>query len=64
MKKSILFCYSYLSASIQYMHNKLSETEKISSLIKIHGFLKYYHPEVGKGKFEWDKEFINIFHKY
>jgi hypothetical protein len=20
--------------------------------------LKYYHPEVGKGKFEWDKEFL------
>jgi hypothetical protein len=19
---------------------------------------KYYHPEVGKGKFEWDKEFL------
>ncbi|MBX9888265.1 MAG: hypothetical protein K2Y30_10070 [Flavobacteriaceae bacterium] len=27
-------------------------------MIKIHGFLKYYHPEVGKGKFEWDKEFL------
>jgi hypothetical protein len=23
----------------------------------MHGFLPH-HPEVGKGKFEWDKEFI------
>tara|TARA_R110000868_G_scaffold411634_2_gene706566 strand:- start:27 stop:1652 length:1626 start_codon:yes stop_codon:yes gene_type:complete len=59
MKKSI-FCLLFVFICINSIHaqNKLSETEKISSLIKIHGFLKYYHPEVGKGKFEWDKEFI------
>ena len=38
----------------------ISETEKLASFAKIYGFLKYYHPEVGKGSFDWDKEFIKI----
>lgn len=59
MKKSVLFLLIvFICINSIHAQNKLSETEKISSLIKIHGFLKYYHPEVGKGKFEWDKEFL------
>jgi ABC-type long-subunit fatty acid transport system fused permease/ATPase subunit len=57
MKKSIL-CYSYLSASIQYMHKISFQKLKNIVLDKDTWFLKYYHPEVGKGKFEWDKEFL------
>ncbi|PNW28717.1 S41 family peptidase [Formosa algae] len=59
MKKTILliflsfFSYNYLTAQ-----QTISETEKLASLGKIYGFLKYYHPEVGKGKFNWDKELI------
>jgi C-terminal processing protease CtpA/Prc len=37
---------------------ELTETKKIASFGKIYGFLKYYHPEVAKGKFDWDKEFM------
>ena len=36
----------------------ISETEKLASLGKIYGFLKYYHPEVAKGDFDWDQQFI------
>lgn len=39
--------------------NGLTATEKLASFGKIYGFLKYYHPEVSKGKFDWDKEFMN-----
>ena len=59
MKKTILFIfltffgYNFLTAQLT-----ISETEKLASLGKIYGFLKYYHPEVGKGKFNWDKELI------
>ncbi len=59
MKKTFLlifltfFSYNFLTAQ-----QTISETEKLASLGKIYGFLKYYHPEVGKGKFDWDKEFI------
>jgi C-terminal processing protease CtpA/Prc len=61
MKKTFLlifltfFSYSFLTAQ-----QAISETEKLTSFAKIYGFLKYYHPEVGKGKFDWDKELIKI----
>ncbi len=59
MKKAIflaflfIFSYNFLTAQ-----QTITETEKLASLGKIYGFLKYYHPEVAKGKFDWDKEFI------
>ena len=62
MKKTFL-----LLILIIFSHNNLtaqqtiSETEKLASLGKIYGFLKYYHPEVAKGKFDWDNEFITHF---
>lgn len=34
------------------------ETRNIATLCKVWGFLKYYHPEVAKGKLDWDKEFM------
>jgi C-terminal processing protease CtpA/Prc len=51
----ISFSYNFLTAQ-----HTISETEKLTSFGKIYGFLKYYHPEVGKGKFDWDKEFIKL----
>tara|TARA_R110002126_G_scaffold181187_4_gene330040 strand:+ start:49903 stop:51534 length:1632 start_codon:yes stop_codon:yes gene_type:complete len=54
----IFFSYNFLTAQ-----QSISETEKLNSLGKIYGFLKYYHPEVGQGKFDWDKEFIKILPK-
>jgi C-terminal processing protease CtpA/Prc len=38
----------------------ISETDKLSSLGKMYGFLKYYHPEVGSGQLDWDQEFFEI----
>lgn len=59
MKKTflllILICFSFNHLIAQ---QRISDTEKLASIGKIYGFLKYYHPEVGKGKYDWDKEFI------
>ena len=59
MKKTflllILICFSFNHLIAQ---QKISDTEKLASIGKIYGFLKYYHPKVGKGKYDWDKEFI------
>ena len=59
MKKTflllILICFSFNHLIAQ---QKISVTEKLASIGKIYGFLKFYHPEVGKGKYDWDKEFI------
>lgn len=49
----IIFCLHNLIAQ-----HTISDNEKLASLGKIYGFLKYYHPEVAKGTFNWDKELI------
>jgi hypothetical protein len=47
----VLFFFSlYFSAQV------LSETQKLESLCKVWGFLKYYHPHVAKGDFDWDTQ--------
>ncbi|TDD78839.1 S41 family peptidase [Flavobacterium caseinilyticum] len=51
----LLICFSFNALIAQ---QKISETEKLATIGKMYGFLKYYHPEVGKGKYDWDKEFI------
>ncbi|MGO4913131.1 S41 family peptidase [Leeuwenhoekiella sp. W20_SRS_FM14] len=58
MKKTIslllfVFVFNFLNAQ-----ETISETEKLASFAKIYGFLKYYHPEVSSGKYNWDQEFI------
>ena len=51
----ILICFNF---NFLIAQQKISDTEKLVTICKIYGFLKYYHPEVGKGKYDWDKEFI------
>ncbi len=36
------------------------KAENIEVLCKVWGFLKYYHPEVRKGKYNWDNELLKI----
>ncbi|MAB47798.1 MAG: hypothetical protein CMC05_04120 [Flavobacteriaceae bacterium] len=61
MKKTFLlifltfFSYNFLTAQ-----QTISETKKLTSLGKVYGFLKYYHPNVATGKLDWDNEFIEI----
>lgn len=56
MKKTFLlliFMLHALAAAAQ-----LTENQKLESLAKVWGFLKYYHPEVAKGKRDWDAELM------
>ena len=39
--------------------NALDEIEKLEGLCKIWGYLKYYHPDVSKGKYDWDAELVS-----
>lgn len=41
----------------------LSQTEKLVATAKVWGFLKYYHPEVAKGKYNWDDHLFIILEK-
>lgn len=36
------------------------QIENLYKVGKVWGFLKYYHPEIGKGNFNWDYELIRI----
>jgi len=60
MKKSILILIFFSFTSLQ---GQINEVQKLESLCKIWGFLKYYHPEVASGKFNWDEELFNIMPK-
>ncbi len=55
----IIFILLFLG-NRSFAQEQLSETDKLVQLAKVWGFLKYYHPQVSKGKFDWDKELINI----
>ncbi|WP_431166962.1 S41 family peptidase [Tenacibaculum halocynthiae] len=59
MKKIILLILLVFTYGVSsFGQNKFTEIEKLTTLGKIYGYLKYYHPEVGKGKINWDKELI------
>lgn len=63
MKKYILIIVTLLIYNFSFSQNKITEINKIESLIQIWGLLKYKHPNVSKGNFDFDKEFINEFNK-
>jgi C-terminal processing protease CtpA/Prc len=42
---------------------ELTSTQKLYFTAKVWGFLKYYHPQVNEGKYNWDDQLIAILHK-
>ncbi|KGO92502.1 S41 family peptidase [Flavobacterium subsaxonicum] len=57
MKKFVLLI-AFLSCPILFAQNKVTESKKIQDLINIWGLLKYRHPQVSKGTFDFNDEFI------
>ncbi len=41
----------------------LTENQKLAATCKVWGFLKYYHPKVAHGDFDWDKQLIDVLPK-
>ncbi len=64
MKQKILLTFfvlvSYYPLAAQ---QTMSETTKLATLGKLYGFLKYYHPEVSQGKFDWDQQLVEYIPK-
>ncbi|WP_055436435.1 S41 family peptidase [Lacinutrix algicola] len=48
--------------SISSLNN--NQIKNLDLLGRVWGFLKYYHPEVGKGNFNWDYELFRILPKF
>ena len=59
--KNIFLLIAIIFSQFTYSQATLTENEKIESLINIWGLLKYQHPEISKGKFDINEEFINEF---
>lgn len=43
-----------------FARESLSDSDKLAATAKIWGFLKYYHPNVAKGEFDWDDQLLKI----
>ena len=64
MKKAITILITLvLSSNSIFAQKNLTETEKLASTAKIWGFLKYYHPEVADGTYNWDGELFKVLPK-
>lgn len=61
--KYFLLLFLFFISQITFSQNKTTENKKIEHLIHIWGLLKYQHPEVSKGIFDMNNEFINQFDK-
>ncbi|WP_294822434.1 S41 family peptidase [uncultured Flavobacterium sp.] len=59
MKKLILVLAIFLLQSAM-ASTPVSESKKLEATARIWGFLKYYHPQVAKGKFDWDQKLIDL----
>ena len=62
MKKVTLLFFLVLSQSI-FAQTKLTENQKLFATCKVWGYLKYYHPQVASGKFDWDKQLFVVLPK-
>jgi len=63
MKFKFLFLFLILFLFNLGFSQELSEVQKLHTTAKIWGFLKYYHPEVAIGNFDWDQQLIEVLPK-
>jgi C-terminal processing protease CtpA/Prc len=62
MKKPLLFLLLTISLNLS-AQAQLSEVQKYKQTALVWGFLKYYHPEVAKGNYNWDEQLLTILPK-
>jgi len=64
MKKAIITILGVIFLlNFTLANDQISEAEKLALTGKVWGFLKYYHPNVAAGKFNWDEELFRILPK-
>jgi C-terminal processing protease CtpA/Prc len=51
-------------SSVTFPEMNTQVIENLELLGKLWGFLKYYHPEIGNGKYNWDYELFRILPSY
>lgn len=68
LKWVLVFCIcicGFVTFGQNHLVTKLDDkkSENLASLAKVWGFLKYYHPNVAKGNFNWDEQLIQMIPK-
>jgi len=58
----ILFVCSFNATQAQILNSQ--RISRLAAFGKVWGFLKYYHPEVAKGKYNWDGVLVSNYHTY
>lgn len=61
--KYLFTLFTFLILQNSFSQTKIADNHKIESLIQIWGVLKYQHPEVSKGIYNMNEEFIDEFDK-
>jgi len=59
----LLFIFIAININSVFANSNLDETQKYYTLCKVWGMLKYNHPEVRKGKIDWDKQLFIVLPK-
>lgn len=59
VKKTFLFSLVFLF-NIGFSQTQLTETQKLATTCKVWGFLKYYHPKVAHGDYNWDNQLFEV----
>jgi C-terminal processing protease CtpA/Prc len=62
MKKTSILLFVLLCQTV-FSQTKLSETQKLAATCKVWGYLKYYHPKVANGEFNWDNQLFEVLPK-
>jgi len=66
LKWVLVFCIcGFVTFGQNHSATKVDDkkSENLASLAKVWGFLKYYHPNVAKGNFNWDEQLIQMIPK-
>ncbi|UZF07411.1 hypothetical protein D9O39_02430 [Riemerella anatipestifer] len=61
MKKLILLFLILIFGNLVHAQEKLTRIEKLATTSKVWGFLKYYHPQVAKGNYNWMSNFLKFY---
>lgn len=61
--KKVTVLFLLVFSQILLANPKITETEKLTATCKVWGFLKYYHPKVANGDFNWDQQLLDILPK-
>ncbi len=62
MKKVTFLVFLIILSNFSFAQN-LSKTQKLEATCKVWGFLKYYHPKVASGEFNWDQKLFEVLPK-